>query len=79
VYSPQIKPDLVTIIYKKAQLEKKSMTDIVDTLLRPQLVEGTSDNAIYKCHSCKTEIDIVVEDDKGYCDHCESVVFVDKA
>ena len=79
MYSPKIKDDLIPIIYRKAQITSKSMTDIVDDLLRPQLVDDTPDNSIYKCHSCKTEVDIVVSDNKGYCEHCESVVFVDKS
>lgn len=54
------------------------MTDIVDELLRPQLVEDTPDTIVYTCHSCKSEVDIVFND-KGYCEYCESVVFVDKA
>jgi|GEM_PF-1934022 len=78
MYSPKIKDDLIGILYRKAQITGKSMTDIVDKLLRPQLVEETPDDATYSCHNCRTEVDIVIEDSKGYCEHCESVVFVDK-
>jgi hypothetical protein len=53
----------------------KAMTDIVDELLRPQLVEAKDD--IYTCHSCKCEVEIVFGN-KGYCEFCESVVFIDK-
>lgn len=78
LYSPKIKDDLIAIIYRKARIMGKAMTDIVDELLRPQLVEDTPDTIVYTCHSCKSEVDIVFND-KGYCEYCESVVFVDKA
>lgn len=79
MYSPKIKNDLICIIYEKAQLEGKPMTDIVDSLLRPQLVEDTSDTVMYICHNCRTEVEILLDNSKGYCEQCECIVFVEKS
>ena len=65
------------MIYRKAKLLDKTMTDFVDDILRSQLVEDVPDNSIYVCCSCNAEVDCI-EEDKGYCDFCESVVFVKK-
>lgn len=78
LYSPKIKDDLIVIIYRKAKLLGKSMTQIVDEILRPELTDQEiKDDALYSCHSCKSQVDIVF-DNKGYCEFCESVVFVDR-
>lgn len=79
MYSPKIKDDLISVLYRKAQLLNKSMTEVVDEMLRPLLIESSTDENKYTCHNCKTEVEIVVEDSQGYCDHCESVVFIDKS
>lgn len=76
MYSPKIKEDLIPKLFRKAKLNDKSMTDVVDDLLRVQLVND--DSIMYKCCSCMKPVD-TVEDDKGYCEHCECVVFVQKA
>jgi hypothetical protein len=76
MYSPKIKDDLIPILYKKAKLKDKTMTDIVDDLLRSQLTED--DTANYSCCSCRMPVD-TVEEGKGYCDHCECIVFVEKS
>lgn len=39
MYTPKIKEDLIPILYKKAKDEKKTMTRLVDDLLRPSLIK----------------------------------------
>ena len=78
MYSPKIREDLIPIIYKKSKLTDKSMTDYVDDILRTELIEDTSDEAIYNCCSCRMQV-ATVDGNKGYCDHCECIVFVEKA
>jgi hypothetical protein len=77
MYSPKIKEDLIPIIYRKSKLINMSMTKFVDDLLRSQLTENVSDEIIYRCCSCCQPIEIV-DGVTGYCDHCESIVFVEK-
>lgn len=77
MYSPKIKEDLIAVIHRKAQIVGKSMTDIVDEILRSQLMT-VEDTTRYTCHNCRTEVD-VIDGNKGYCDYCETIVFVDKA
>jgi hypothetical protein len=46
LYSPQIDPQLVRIIYKKAKEAKKPMTKYVNGLLREKLIEKVEDKPI---------------------------------
>ena len=76
----EIHPDVMPFLCKKAKEEGKSVTDILDEILRSVRDNPSSGNGeLYTCHNCKTEVDIVVNDNKGYCEQCECVVFVDKA
>ena len=77
MYSPKIRDDLIPKIYRKAKLQNKPMTNYVNDILSSILVEENNDNAIYVCCSCRAEV-TSVEGNKGYCDFCESVVFVEK-
>lgn len=75
----EIKPDVMDILCRKAQITGRTITDIADDLLRSLL--SSSDNeqsVIMKCHSCKQEIEYQINDSEGYCDNCESLVFIDK-
>jgi len=42
MYSPKISEDLIPILYKKAQSDKKPMTKIVDELLHEKLLSPNS-------------------------------------
>jgi DNA-directed RNA polymerase subunit RPC12/RpoP len=78
VYSPKIREDLIPVLYKKSKVAGVAMTTYVDLLLRPMLVaDGTRDET-YVCRNCRAKISIVGDDETGYCDFCESVVFVEK-
>jgi len=77
LYSPKIKDDLIPVIYKKSKIQGKPMTDIVDDILRSFLIDDEADISRYRCRSCFMEVE-VVDGTIGYCDHCESVVFIDK-
>ena len=46
MYSPQIDPQLVRIIYKKAKDAKKPMTKYVNSILREKLIEKVEDKLI---------------------------------
>jgi len=39
MYSPKIKEDLIPILYKLAKQERKSMTKLVDEMLRAEIVK----------------------------------------
>lgn len=74
--SIQIKPDVLQLLCEKAELEGKSIIEITDEILRSLLTTEKAESL--KCYNCKNEIDYSISIDKGYCDYCESVVFVDK-
>ncbi len=76
MYSPKIREDLIPIIYQKAKLIDKSMTEFVDEILRSELIED--DEAIYHCGKCLMQTE-TFDNKTGYCNHCECVVFVEKA
>jgi hypothetical protein len=78
MYSPKIREDLIPIIYKKSKLVEKTMTKIVDDILRTELIDNNDEDTIYKCCSCNMQVD-VVDGETGFCDHCESIVFIEKA
>jgi len=79
MYSPKISEDLIPIIYKNSKLLAKTMTKYVDDLIRPMLVEDDKEEeeVTYCCSSCRMVVN-VADGDKGFCDNCESPVFVDK-
>jgi hypothetical protein len=77
MYSPKIRKDLIPILYKKSKIADIPMTDYVDELLRSQILEVKEEDERYFCCSCRMQVEIV-GDGKGYCDHCECVVFVEK-
>jgi hypothetical protein len=75
VQTVEIKPDVMLSITQRAEKEGKPIPDIIDEMLRPLL--GVQAQATMKCHNCRNEIDYEVSENKGYCDYCESVVFMD--
>ncbi len=77
--SVEIKPDVMPFLCQKAEEEGKSVTDVIDELLRLVMDNGgNGKTVILQCHNCRNEIDYEVSDNKGYCDYCESLVFIDK-
>ena len=70
-----ISKDLLPLIFIKASKQSKEISDVVDDLLRNQLVkEGTT--IVYKCSNCDTVIKDIVDHNKGNCSQCESLVLV---
>lgn len=75
----EIKPDIMLFLTEQAEREHKPITDILDELLRSRVMVGfLSNNGSLKCHNCRHEIDYEISENKGYCDHCESIVFIEK-
>lgn len=59
-------------------IEDKNMYKIDEDILNSELMENSSEETIYKCSSCRMQVD-VVNGDKGYCEQCESIVFIERA
>lgn len=78
MYSPKIKEDLIPILYRFAKHEDKSMTRIVDEILRPAIIQYEVQNAIPYCISCYTQLEIEGTTRKvtAYCTQCKSDTFV---
>ena len=72
----EIKPDMMDMLCRRAKEEGKSITHIIDEMLRSLLTNGNAEMLI--CSNCRNEIDYEISDNKAYCDYCESVVFVDR-
>ena len=70
MYSPKISEQLIPIIYLRAKNEKKPMTKIVNELLLASLT------TTYYCHNCNNQIEADTGSNQGYCDYCDSQVFL---
>lgn len=73
----EIKPDMMDILCRRAKEEGKSITHIIDEILRSLLTNGNTE--ILTCSNCRNEVDYEIGDNKAYCDYCECVVFVGKS
>lgn len=77
MYSPKIREDLIPVIYRKSKLVDKTMTRFIDDLIRPILIENDSEDITYFCCSCRMQVS-ETDGNTGFCDNCESEVFVEK-
>lgn len=68
MYSPKIREDLIPIIYRRAKLEDKPMTAVVNEILEGHLIK--------RCQNCNAEIMVLKEDKTAYCEYCETEVFL---
>ena len=74
MYSPKISDDLIPVLYKKAKLQRKPMTKLVDELIRSALEVKDQSIIRYKCSKCYSVIDADIDQDTAYCDICETIV-----
>lgn len=79
----EIKSDVLNILIEKAEEQGKPLTEIIDEILRKMLFTHCSNGSLLNpiqliCHNCRNEIDYEINNSQGYCDYCESVVFIDK-
>jgi len=76
----EIKSDVMVYICQKAEREGRTITDVLDEMLRTTFLKNCEeDDSIYTCHSCRNPVDYDINGKEGYCDFCESVVFIEKA
>lgn len=74
----KIKEDLDQDNSDKYIIEDKNMYKIDEDILNVELMENSSEETIYNCSSCRMQVDII-NGDKGYCEQCESIVFIERA
>jgi DNA-directed RNA polymerase subunit RPC12/RpoP len=74
----KIKKDLDQVKSDKYIIEDKNMYKIDEDILNSELMENSSEETIYNCSSCRMQVDII-NGDKGYCEQCESIVFIERA
>lgn len=75
----EIKPDVMEILCQRAENTGRTITDIADDMLRTLLSHAESEvPLVWKCHSCKQEVEYQINEKEGYCDNC-GIVFIDKA
>jgi len=76
----KVKEDLDQVKNDKYIIEDKNMYKIDEAILNGELIDNIYNNdeeMIYKCSCCRMQVD-VVNGDKGYCEHCESIVFIER-
>jgi DNA-directed RNA polymerase subunit RPC12/RpoP len=74
----KIKEDFDRDKSDKYIIEDKNMYKIDEDILNSELMENSSEETIYNCSSCRMQVDII-NGDKGYCEQCESIVFIERA
>lgn len=74
----KIKEEIVPNINDDKNFIENNMNKIEKDILYSELIENISDDVIYNCSSCRMQIEII-DGEKGYCEHCESIVFIEKA
>lgn len=75
----EIKPDVMLYLCQIAERQGRSITEVLDEMLRTSILKN--DNSIeiaYTCYNCKNPVDYDINGKEGYCDYCESIVFIDK-
>jgi DNA-directed RNA polymerase subunit RPC12/RpoP len=78
MYNKKIKEDLIPIIINKFKSEEKIMSKFVEKILNPKLTnDADDDEPVYCCSNCRMQVE-VADGVTGYCEHCESVVFVER-
>ena len=73
----KIKEDLSPITNNKFKFEEKIMSKLFKEILNPKSKNDADDEPVYCCSNCRMQVD-VADGVTGYCDHCESVVFVER-
>ena len=70
MYSPKISERLIPFLYQRAKEEKKPMTRLVNDILSAELFKT------YFCSTCNNPIEAEIGSKDGYCEKCESSVFL---
>lgn len=70
MYSPKVSEKLIPIIYRRAKEERKPMTKVVNEILVAELYQT------FYCHNCNNPIQAERGTKEGYCEKCESPVFL---
>ena len=70
MYSPRIDEKLIPVIYRRAQSSNKPMTKVVNEILTAELCED------FFCRNCNNTILSDQGSKEGYCDKCNSAVFL---
>jgi hypothetical protein len=78
MYKPNIMKDLNPKVIEKTSLIDNKIDEIDEEILYREFFENSFEDGVYICSSCLMQVD-VVNGDKGFCEHCESVVFIEKA
>jgi hypothetical protein len=74
----EVKPEVMAILCQRAEEAGRPITDLIDEILRSSLLNGFGKPVILKCNKCKSELDYEISYSEGYCDYCQSVVFIDR-
>lgn len=72
--TPKVKQCFIPVLVQEAKDNGEAAEHVVEQIFH----NGELTTAIYKCGNCKSEIEADIGSRQGYCDFCESVVFLDK-
>jgi Zn finger protein HypA/HybF involved in hydrogenase expression len=70
MYGPRIDEKLTPVIYRRAKSIKKPMTKVVNEILTAELIQN------FYCRNCNNTISADQGSKEGYCDKCNSSVFL---
>jgi len=74
----EVRPDVLIFLCQRAEEQGKSVTDIIDDFLHSKTSNGNGEKTVNRsCHNCRNPVDYEINSSKGYCDYCESEVFID--
>ena len=73
MYTPQLADDLIAELYLEAKRRSRPMTKVLNDIVRYYF---TNEMTTKYCSKCRTEIQTEVNQTTGYCEFCESEVFV---
>lgn len=75
----EISSDVMPYLCQKAEEDGKTITEVLDELLRLLMAQGHIQNIAHlRCQSCKHEVEYQINEHKAWCEYCESVVFFEK-
>lgn len=79
MHAIEIKPDVMLYLCQIAEQQDRTITEVLDEMLRTSILKkGETKEIVYACCNCRNPVDYDINGKEGYCDYCESVVFIDK-
>jgi len=73
MFTPQLTDELVAQLYLESKRKSRPMAKILNDILKHYF---TNDLSAKQCSKCGQSVEAEYDQKTGYCEHCESEVFV---